>query len=44
MIRHRELDLILPALEEVGVLTMVVTSGVIAIPEHWMQAAAVATK
>jgi organic radical activating enzyme len=37
MIRHRELDRILPALGEMGVFTMVVTSGVIAIPEHWMK-------
>lgn len=36
MIRHRELDRILPALEEMDVLTMVVTSGVIPIPAHWM--------
>lgn len=37
MIRHRELERILPALSEMGVFTMVVTSGVIAIPAHWMQ-------
>jgi hypothetical protein len=37
MIRHRELDRILPVLSELGVYTMVVTSGVIAIPAHWMQ-------
>jgi MoaA/NifB/PqqE/SkfB family radical SAM enzyme len=37
MIRHRELDRILPALSAMGVYTMVVTSGVIAIPAHWMQ-------
>lgn len=37
MIRHRELDRILPALSEMGVFTMVVTSGVIAIPAHWMK-------
>jgi organic radical activating enzyme len=36
MIRHRELDRILPALSEMGVFTMVVTSGVIAIPAHWI--------
>jgi MoaA/NifB/PqqE/SkfB family radical SAM enzyme len=36
MIRHRELDRILPALGDMGVFTMVVTSGVLAIPEHWM--------
>jgi MoaA/NifB/PqqE/SkfB family radical SAM enzyme len=37
MIRHRELDRILPALSEMGVFTLVVTSGVIAIPEDWMR-------
>ncbi len=37
MIRHRELDSILPALSEMGVFTMVVTSGVIAIPARWME-------
>jgi MoaA/NifB/PqqE/SkfB family radical SAM enzyme len=36
MIRHRELERILPALNEMGVFTMVVTSGVIAIPQAWM--------
>lgn len=36
MIRHRELDRILPQLNQMGVFAMVVTSGVIAIPEHWM--------
>jgi MoaA/NifB/PqqE/SkfB family radical SAM enzyme len=36
MIRHRELDRILPVLEEMGVLTMVVTSGVVPIPASWM--------
>jgi len=36
MIRHRELDRVLPALSEMGVFTMVVTSGVIAIPSQWM--------
>jgi MoaA/NifB/PqqE/SkfB family radical SAM enzyme len=35
MIRHRELDRILPALDGMGIFTMVVTSGVIAIPDHW---------
>ncbi len=34
MVRHRELGRILPALSEMGVFTMVVTSGVIAIPEE----------
>jgi MoaA/NifB/PqqE/SkfB family radical SAM enzyme len=37
MIRHRELDRILPALSEMGVFSMVVTSGVIAIPQAWME-------
>src|ERR1700751_3311248 len=37
MVRHRELDRILPALTDMGVFSMVVTSGVIAIPSHWMQ-------
>jgi MoaA/NifB/PqqE/SkfB family radical SAM enzyme len=36
MIRHRELGRILPALSEMGVFSMVVTSGVIAIPRDWM--------
>lgn len=36
MIRHRELSQILPALSDLGVFTMVVTSGVIAIPQEWM--------
>jgi len=37
MIRHRELDRILPILGDMGVFTMIVTSGVIPIPEHWMK-------
>ena len=37
MVRHRELERILPALSEMGVFTMVVTSGVIAIPQEWMK-------
>lgn len=37
MIRFRELDRILPALSELGTFTMVVTSGVIEIPPHWME-------
>jgi MoaA/NifB/PqqE/SkfB family radical SAM enzyme len=37
MVRHRELSRILPALSELGVFSMVVTSGVIAIPEDWMR-------
>src|ERR1700730_17924701 len=37
MLRHRELGRIIPALSEMGVFTMVVTSGVIAIPSEWMK-------
>jgi len=37
MMRRRELDRILPTLSEMGVCTLVVTSGVIAIPRHWMR-------
>src|SRR5262245_15457383 len=37
MMRHRELSRILHILSEMGVFTMVVTSGVIAIPDEWMQ-------
>jgi hypothetical protein len=36
MIRHRELSRILPALGEMGVFALVVTSGVISIPPEWM--------
>lgn len=37
MVRHRELARILPILNAMGVFTMVVTSGVIAIPPEWME-------
>jgi MoaA/NifB/PqqE/SkfB family radical SAM enzyme len=37
MVRHRELSRILPALSEMGVFSMVVTSGVIPIPPEWME-------
>jgi MoaA/NifB/PqqE/SkfB family radical SAM enzyme len=37
MVRHRELDRILPALSEMGIFTMIVTSGVIPIPMQWME-------
>ena len=37
MVRHRELSKILPALSETGIFTLVVTSGVIAIPTEWMK-------
>lgn len=36
LMRHRELSQILPALGEMGVFTLVVTSGVIPIPAEWM--------
>jgi len=36
MVRHRELDRILPALSQMDIFTMVVTSGVIPIPADWM--------
>jgi len=36
LVRHRELSRILPALGEMGVFTMVVTSGVIPVPIEWM--------
>jgi len=36
MIRHRELGRILPALAQFGVHTLLVTSGVISIPNEWM--------
>ncbi|HKS80271.1 MAG TPA: radical SAM protein [Candidatus Acidoferrales bacterium] len=37
LVRHRELSQILPALGEMGVFTLVVTSGVIPIPNEWMK-------
>jgi organic radical activating enzyme len=37
LIRHRELSRILPALSDLGVFTLVVTSGVISIPLDWMK-------
>jgi MoaA/NifB/PqqE/SkfB family radical SAM enzyme len=37
MVRHKELNRILPALSKLGVFTLVVTSGVIPIPADWMQ-------
>jgi len=36
LIRHRELGRILPVLSQIGVFTLVVTSGVIPIPQEWM--------
>lgn len=37
MVRHRELSRILPALSDMGVFTLVVTSGVIPVPTEWMK-------
>jgi len=37
MIRHRELSHILPLLSEMGVFTLLVTSGVIPVPAEWMK-------
>jgi organic radical activating enzyme len=37
LIRHRELGKILPALAAKSIFTLVVTSGVIPIPDEWMQ-------
>jgi organic radical activating enzyme len=37
MVRHRELSRILPVLSEMGVFTLLVTSGVIPIPKEWME-------
>jgi len=37
LIRHRELNRILPRLSKMGGFTLVVTSGVIPIPEEWMK-------
>ncbi len=37
LIRHRELSRILPALGEMGVFTLVVTSAVLPIPTEWMK-------
>ena len=37
LVRHKELSQILPALSEMGVYTMVVTSAVIPIPQAWME-------
>src|SRR6202795_1625685 len=36
MVRHRELSRILPALSQMEVYTLVVTSGVIPVPVEWM--------
>src|ERR1700751_5923457 len=37
LVRHRELSSLLPQLDAMGVFTMVVTSGVIPIPQEWME-------
>jgi len=37
LIRHRELSRILPALGEMGVFTLIVTSAVLPIPREWMK-------
>jgi len=37
LVRHRELSRILPALSDMSVFTLVVTSAVIPIPEEWMK-------
>lgn len=37
MVRHRELSQILPALSEMGIFALVVTSGVIPVPTEWMK-------
>ena len=37
MVRHRELSRVLPVLSDMGVFTLVVTSGVIPIPMEWMK-------
>jgi len=37
LVRHRELGRILPALSEMGVFALVVTSAVIPIPQEWMK-------
>src|SRR5919108_3920858 len=37
LMRHRELSQILPALSQMGVFSMVVTSAVIPIPKEWME-------
>jgi MoaA/NifB/PqqE/SkfB family radical SAM enzyme len=36
LVRHRELSKILPALSEMGIFALVVTSGIIPIPQAWM--------
>jgi MoaA/NifB/PqqE/SkfB family radical SAM enzyme len=37
MVRHRELSQILPALSDMGIFALVVTSGVIPVPMEWMK-------
>jgi organic radical activating enzyme len=35
MIRHKELSRILPALSQIGIYTLVVTSGIVPVPREW---------
>ena len=37
MVRHRELSRILPALSQMGIFTLVVTSGIVPVPLEWMK-------
>jgi MoaA/NifB/PqqE/SkfB family radical SAM enzyme len=37
MVRHRELSRILPVLSQMGIFTLVVTSGIIPIPTEWVK-------
>src|SRR5450631_4071013 len=37
MVRHRELSRILPVLGDMGIFGLVVTSGIIPIPQEWMK-------
>jgi MoaA/NifB/PqqE/SkfB family radical SAM enzyme len=37
MVRHRELSRIIPVLSQMGIFTLVVTSGIIPIPMEWMK-------
>ena len=37
MVRHRELSKILPALSEMDIFSLVVTSGIIPVPMEWMK-------
>ena len=37
LVRHRELSQILPELSDMGIFTLIVTSGVIPVPREWMK-------